>query len=193
MNFFNDGLTIVSLQLFCFHSAHKSNYFHGLTWYLWSPLVKFDESFPKIYYMFFFSKFNHWWLKIFNHHPTIKLIGMVIKTHFRSPYVKQLKHFFNHPPIYCFLTHNQNHLRLPHTECRNPTLEEWEDDSLTLKIGTWESIGTPKTSKFNFRDQNTLHWSVLYIIEKLSKCRCRKWAYMSHLNIFCTSYDKKKG
>jgi hypothetical protein len=77
--------------------------------------------------------------------------------------------------------------------CRNPTLEEWEDDSLTPKMGTWESAGTPKISEFDFRGQNTLRWGVLYIIEKLSKCRCRKWAYMSHLDMGSTSYDEKKG
>jgi hypothetical protein len=59
-------------------------------------------------------------------------------------------------------------------------------------MGTWESIGTPKISEFNCRGQNTLHWCALYIIEKLSKCRCWKWARMSHLDISSTSYDKKK-
>ncbi len=29
-------------------------------------------------------------------------------------------------------------------KCRNPTLEEWEDDSLTPKMGIQESLGTPK-------------------------------------------------
>jgi hypothetical protein len=38
-----------------------------------------------------------------------------------------------------------------------------------------------------------LHWRVLYIIEKLSKCKCRKWPCMSHLDIYNTSYGKKKG
>lgn len=116
MNFFNHGLTIVSLELFCFHSAQNPNFFHGLTWCLWSPLVKFDESFPKIYYMPFFSKFNCQWSKIFDRHPTIKLIGMVIETHFWSPYVKWLKHFFSHSPVHCFLTHDQSfgHLWSPH-------------------------------------------------------------------------------
>jgi hypothetical protein len=38
-----------------------------------------------------------------------------------------------------------------------------------------------------------LHWGVFNIIEKLSKCRCWKWACMSHLDIFSTSYGKKKG
>jgi hypothetical protein len=41
--------------------------------------------------------------------------------------------------------------------------------------------------------QNTSHRGVLYIIEKLSKCKCRKWARMNHLDIYSTSYDKKKG
>jgi hypothetical protein len=77
--------------------------------------------------------------------------------------------------------------------CRNPTLEEWEDDSLTPKMGTCESVRTPETSKFDYRGQNALHWGVHYIIGKISKCRCRKWARMSHLNICNTSYDKKKG
>ncbi len=72
-------------------------------------------------------------------------------------------------------------------------LEEWEDDTHTPEMGTWESTGTPKTLEFDCRGQNTLRWGVLYIIEKLSKCRCRKWACMSHLDIFSTSYDKKKG
>jgi hypothetical protein len=72
-------------------------------------------------------------------------------------------------------------------------LEECEDDTHTPKMGTWESIGTPKILKFDCRGQNTLHWGVLYIIGKLSKCRCRKWARMSHLDICSTSYGKKKG
>jgi hypothetical protein len=52
---------------------------------------------------------------------------------------------------------------------------------------------TPKFSKCNSRGQNSSHQKVLYIIGKLSKCRCRKWARMSHLDIYSTSYDKKKG
>jgi hypothetical protein len=72
-------------------------------------------------------------------------------------------------------------------------LEEWEDDFHIPEMGTWEFVGTPKILEFDFRGQNTLHWTVLCIIEKLLKRRCRKWAYTSHLNIYNTSYDKKKG
>ncbi len=35
-------------------------------------------------------------------------------------------------------------------------LEECEDDTHTPETGTWESSGTPKTSEFDFRGQNTL-------------------------------------
>jgi hypothetical protein len=77
--------------------------------------------------------------------------------------------------------------------CRNPILKECEDETHTPKMGTWESFGTPETSEFDCRGQNTSHWGVLYIIEKLSKCKCRKWARMGHLNIYSTNYGKKKG
>jgi hypothetical protein len=77
--------------------------------------------------------------------------------------------------------------------CHNPTLEEWEGDSLIPKMGTWESAKTSEISKFDCRGEKTSHWGVLYIIGKLSKCRCPKWARMSHLDIYNTSYDKKNG
>jgi len=61
--------------------------------------------------------------------------------------------------------------------------KECEDDSHTPEMGTWESSGTPKTSEFDCKAQNTSPGGVLYIIEKLSKCRCRKWPCMSHFDI----------
>jgi len=80
-----------------------------------------------------------------------------------------------------------------YTYCRNPTLRECEDETHIPKMGTWESSGTPKTSEFDCKGKNTLHWDIIYIIGKLLKCRCRKWACMSHLDICSTSYGKKKG
>jgi hypothetical protein len=74
-----------------------------------------------------------------------------------------------------------------------PLLEECEDDIHIPEMGTWESSGTPKTSEFDFRGQNTLPWDVLYIIGKLLKCKCRKWLCMIHLDIYSTNYGKKKG
>ncbi len=39
----------------------------------------------------------------------------------------------------------------------NLFLEKWEDDTHIPEMGTWESIGTPKTSEFDCKGQNTLH------------------------------------
>jgi hypothetical protein len=72
-------------------------------------------------------------------------------------------------------------------------LEECDDDTHILEMGTWEFVGTPKFLELGYRDQNTSHWGSIYIIGKLSKCRCRKWACMNHLDIWSTSYVKKKG
>jgi hypothetical protein len=59
-------------------------------------------------------------------------------------------------------------------------------------MGTWESSRTPKTSEFDCMGQNTSPWSVFHVIGKLLKCRCRKWPCMIHLNVYRTSYGKKK-
>jgi len=45
--------------------------------------------------------------------------------------------------------------RNPMGNVATPLLEECEDDTHTLEMGTWESSGTPKTSEFNCRGQNT--------------------------------------
>jgi hypothetical protein len=60
-------------------------------------------------------------------------------------------------------------------------------------MGTWESFETPESSEFDCKGQNTSHWGILYIIGNLWKCRCRKWACLSHLDIYSTSYGQKKG
>jgi hypothetical protein len=77
--------------------------------------------------------------------------------------------------------------------CRNPTFGRvwgWHSHS---RMGIWESFGTPKTSEFDCRGQNNSPWKVLHVIEKILKCRCRKWPCMSHLDICSTNYGKKKG
>jgi hypothetical protein len=79
-----------------------------------------------------------------------------------------------------------------HYQCRNSILRECEDETHTPEMGTWESSETLETSEFDCRGQNTSHWGVIYTIGKLSKCRCRKWTRMSHLDICSTSYGKKK-
>jgi hypothetical protein len=47
--------------------------------------------------------------------------------------------------------------------------------------------------KNNCRGQNPMACDVLYIIGKLLKRRCLKWACIAHLDIWNTSYDQKKG
>ncbi len=78
-------------------------------------------------------------------------------------------------------------------ECCNLTLREGEDETHTLEMGIWESSKTSKTSEVDYKGQNTLQWGIFYIIGKLSKCRCRKWACMDHLDIFSKRHGKKKG
>jgi hypothetical protein len=77
--------------------------------------------------------------------------------------------------------------------CRNLTLRECEDETHTPEMGTWKSSRTLESSEFDCKGQNTLHWEVFYIIGNLSKFRCRKWARLSHLDIYSTSYGQKKG
>jgi hypothetical protein len=77
--------------------------------------------------------------------------------------------------------------------CRNPTLRKCENEIHIPEMGTWESFGTFKSSEFNCKGQNTSHWGVFYMIRKISKCICPKWARMTHLDIYNTSYGQKKG
>jgi hypothetical protein len=60
-----------------------------------------------------------------------------------------------------------------------PLLEECEDDTHTLEMGTWESSGTPKTLEFDCRGQNTSPWGVLHAIESYWSVdveNCLAWA-----------------
>jgi hypothetical protein len=74
-----------------------------------------------------------------------------------------------------------------------PLWDKREGEAHTPTSGKLESPGTPKNLELEFRGQNTSHWGVLYIIEKVLKCRCPKWPRMSHLDICNPSYGQKKG
>ncbi len=86
-----------------------------------------------------------------------------------------------------------------HTSCfwEVESMGEWENWTSTLpnELPLWEleSQWTPKFSESNFRGQNTLDWRFPYIIEKPLEHRCLKWACMTHLDIWNTSYGQKKG
>ncbi len=74
-----------------------------------------------------------------------------------------------------------------------PLWGKCEDESHTPKSGNLESSGTSENSELDCKGQNTSHWAVLYTVGKVLKCRCRKWPFMSHLDICNTSYGRKKG
>jgi hypothetical protein len=61
------------------------------------------------------------------------------------------------------------------------------------KVGNLESSGTPECSELDRKTQNTSHWGVLDVIEKVLKRRYRKWPRIGHLDIFSPSYGQKKG
>jgi len=73
-------------------------------------------------------------------------------------------------------------------------VREW---ALTLprQLPLWEmeSQWTLKNSERDFRGQNSMACRVLYIIGKLLKRKCLKWACITHLDIWNTSYGQKKG
>ncbi len=52
---------------------------------------------------------------------------------------------------------------------------------------------TPECLESDCKGQNQMDWRVLHTIRKILKCRCLKWARMTHLDIWNTSYGQKKG
>jgi hypothetical protein len=74
------------------------------------------------------------------------------------------------------------------------SMKEWTF-TLPRELPLWEmkSRWTLKTSENDFRGQNSMACDVLYIIGKLLEFRCLKWACITHLDIWNTSYVQKKG
>jgi hypothetical protein len=62
--------------------------------------------------------------------------------------------------------------------------------TLPSELPFWEleSWWTPKPLESDCKGQNIFHWGVFYIIGKLLKCKCLKWACMTHLYIWNISY-----
>jgi hypothetical protein len=63
----------------------------------------------------------------------------------------------------------------------------------TPKVGDLESSETPECLEFDSKAQNSLHWGILGVIEKVLKRRYRKWPRIGHLDICSPSYGQKKG
>jgi hypothetical protein len=61
------------------------------------------------------------------------------------------------------------------------------------KVGGWESSGTPECLELDSKGQNTSHWGVLGVIEKVLKRRYRKGPRIGNSDICSPSYGQKKG
>jgi len=74
------------------------------------------------------------------------------------------------------------------------SVREWTL-ALPKELALWEleSWWTPKCSEIDCKGQNPMAQGVLYTIGKLLKHKCLKWARMTHLDIWNTSYGQKKG
>jgi hypothetical protein len=85
----------------------------------------------------------------------------------------------------------ESHFMLPRMQAN---VREW---TLTLpsELPLWEleSGWTLEFSESDCRSQNSLDWSVLHIIGNLLERRYLKWAHMTHLDTWNTSYGQKKG
>jgi hypothetical protein len=53
----------------------------------------------------------------------------------------------------------------------------------SFHFGNLESQWIPESSEGNCRGQNPMDWGIIYIIEKILKLRCLKWAHMTHWDI----------
>jgi hypothetical protein len=60
-------------------------------------------------------------------------------------------------------------------------------------VGSWSPKRTLESPERNFRGQNSSPWGVIYIIRKILKRRCLKWARIAHLDMCNSSYGQKNG
>jgi hypothetical protein len=67
------------------------------------------------------------------------------------------------------------------------------DSEETFHFENLESQWTFEFSKGNCRGQNPMDGEIFYIIGKLLKHRCPKWACMTHSDIWKSNYGQKKG
>jgi hypothetical protein len=72
---------------------------------------------------------------------------------------------------------------------------EGKNPTLPSELPCWEleSRWTLECSESDYKGQNPMARGVIYIIGKLLKRKCLKWACITHLDIWNISYDQKKG
>jgi hypothetical protein len=78
-------------------------------------------------------------------------------------------------------------------ECKKVWGNEPSNSQVNSHLGSWSPKWTPKFSESDYKGQNLMDWSVLYIIRKILERKCLKWACMTHFNIWNISYGQKKG
>jgi hypothetical protein len=153
------------------------------------------------------------WLKV-NEHVKVKAIGLF------NPFFKSILSIFSRVLGFPFSLIHQRYwiwifYNLKGHICHNPSfglmtkvrackvagqegnlivkesVKEW---TLTLpkEVPLWEleSQWILECSKSDCKGQNSMTRRVLYTIGKLFKCRCLKWAHMTHLDIWNTSYGQ---
>jgi len=74
-------------------------------------------------------------------------------------------------------------------ECR----KVWGSEPSHSKGNSHFGRSSPEILENDFRGQNSTACDFFYIIEKLLEGRCLKWARITHLDIWNTSYGQKKG
>ncbi len=83
-----------------------------------------------------------------------------------------------------------------YVQCKHVATPLWPSVGVkpnTPKVGDLESSGTPECLEFDRKARNTSHGGVLGVIEKVLKCKYRKWPRIGHLDICSPSYGQKKG
>jgi hypothetical protein len=119
-------------------------------------------------------------------------IGLCIKYFFKSPKKRIIRVCLNQIGSMSLLWQK----RMPRN--KHGSVEECENEHSHSQMNfhcAWEleSRWTLETSESDWKGQNPFPWGIIYIIGKLLKCRCPKWACMTHLDICNTSYGQKKG
>jgi hypothetical protein len=81
-----------------------------------------------------------------------------------------------------------------HAHGSTKSVREWTSHSqMNSHVRSWSPKRTPESSERDYRGQNSSTRTVPYIIGQLLKRICLKWACITHLDIWNTSYGQKKG
>jgi hypothetical protein len=130
-------------------------------------------------------------IQVFQWHEKRPLTSIIFSFHNYVMYVLQF--FMNimtfhkegdyFPKHYVFMSYTVAPLLWPSVGVKPNTWKSWE----------LESFETPECSEIDNKGQNTWHWGVLGVIEKVLKRRYRKWPRIGNSDICSPSYGQKTG